>query len=169
MPDPRLRRLVDQLRASRFADLQGTTIAISLPVSERLLNEIVVAALPAASRVKDVSLHPAGGNRIRLTARVADFLPPLSMTLQIVRQPDPPGTPLVLALPPVAGLLALGGAGLVSSVLPPGVRLDGTALSVDVERLLRERGLDEVLPLMKKLEVTTEPGRLVLRLDLRVD
>jgi hypothetical protein len=169
MRDQRLQRLLDQLRASQYRDLQGSTVSASIPLSERLLNEILAATVPATARVKDLALHPLAGNRLRVTARVVDFLPPLSLTLQIERQPQLPGGPLVLALPPVSGLLALGGAGLVGAMLPAGVRLEGQHIVVDVAEVLRRRGFEDVVRSLKKLELATEPGRLILRVDLAVD
>ena len=37
--DPRLLQILEQLRASRFAEIKGARASFSIPVSERLLNE----------------------------------------------------------------------------------------------------------------------------------
>ena len=39
MLDPRLRRALEQLRATRFAGIRGARLSLSIPVAEPLLNE----------------------------------------------------------------------------------------------------------------------------------
>jgi hypothetical protein len=63
VPDPRLLRIVEQLRASRFADLKGARASLSFPVPERLLNEFVSALLPPSAPVRDVTVRPQAANR----------------------------------------------------------------------------------------------------------
>ena len=48
--DPRLLQILEQLRASRFAEIKGAHASFSIPVSERLLNEVIAATMPSTRR-----------------------------------------------------------------------------------------------------------------------
>ena len=169
MPDPRLLRILEQLRASRFADLKGARFSAQIPVGERLLNEIVHAVLPAGAPVKDLHIRPRAGNMLAVRARAArlDFLPPVTITLQIEQQPQLPDTPLVLRILSLPGLLSMAGSMLSANSLPPGIRLDRDRVLVDVRQLLDRNGFAEVSAFVDRLHVASEEGRLVLDVDLR--
>ena len=63
--DQRLVRLLRRQAASGFEDLRGAEAAVTLPVSDRLLNEIITETLPASTKVKDVQVRAAGGQPVR--------------------------------------------------------------------------------------------------------
>ena len=126
MPDPRILRIVEQLRASRFADLKGASATLSFPVPERLLNEFVTALLPPSAPVRQVPVRPQAAHRRSVRARLSkvEFLPPVTVTLAIEQQPRLPDTPLVLRILSLPGLLSLAGSAMsMSTALPPGIRL----------------------------------------------
>jgi hypothetical protein len=169
VPDPRLLRILEQLRASKFAEVKGARVAATIPVPERLLNEIVTAALPQSAPVREVSVHPKAANRLAVRAKLArlDFLPPFTLTLEIERQPQLPETPLVLRVLSFPGLMPIAGAALsMASSLPPGLRLDGDRLLIDVRVVLERNGLGEVLPYLEDLRVTTDEGVVVVQATL---
>lgn len=171
MDDPRLRRLVEQLRASQFADLAGARVSASIPVSERLLNDAVAALLPASAPVRDVSVQPQAGNRLSVRARLkrSDFLPPFTLKLAIERQPELPDGPLVLRLLTLPGLMSFFGSALsLNAMLPPGVTLDEDRLLVDVRALLQQRGFGDVIRFVETLRITSDQGRLLVDATLRV-
>jgi hypothetical protein len=168
--NPRIVRILDRLRTSRFAELRGGRASLSIPVPERLLNELLAAALPPDARVRDVSLHPKADNRLALRAKLAhaDFLPPLTLTLEIERQPEFPDSPLVLRILSLPGLIALAGAAVsLTSVLPPGVRMENQRIFVDLRVLLQRYGQDQLAAMIETLRITTEEGVLTVDLDLR--
>ena len=45
MTDPRVLHLIDGLRASHLSGLEGARISASIPVSERLLNELALSLI----------------------------------------------------------------------------------------------------------------------------
>ena len=51
--------------------------------------------------------------------------------------------------------------------LPAGVRMDGDRLWVNVEEILRQRGLGEIVPLLTGIRVTTRERRFVVAFELR--
>jgi hypothetical protein len=171
MADPRWLRMLEELRASRFAALQGARVFASLPIAERLLNEIAATAIPADAPLRDVRLQPQGANRVRLTAKLArlDFLPAVTVTLEIEQQPDLPDSPLVLKVLSVPGLITRAGMAFsIGALLPPGIRLADQRLYVDIPVLLARCGAAELVRHLERLRVSTEEGRLIVDVSLQV-
>jgi hypothetical protein len=168
--DPRLLAILEQLRASRFAALQGTRAALSIPVPEPLLNELIATAIPPSAPVRDLHIRPQAANRLAVRARASrlEFLPPVTISLQIEQQPQLPDTPLVIRILSLPGLLSIASSLLSPSSLPPGIRLDRDRILVDVRQLLESKGFAEVVPLIERLHVTSEEGRLRLDVDMKV-
>jgi hypothetical protein len=168
--DPRLTRILEQLRASRFADVKGSRLSLAIPIGERLLNDIVAASLPPSLPVRDLTIRPRPANIIQVKARVAkfDFLPPVTVTLEIDQQPRLPDVPLGLRLRSFPGLTSIAGSVLPPDKLPPGVRLDGERLFVDLRELLDRAGYGDLVPLIERVHVASEDGRLLVEVDARV-
>ena len=120
-----------ELRASQFAELKGARVSASIPISERLLNEIVAASLPPSAPVRDLTVQPQQANRLRCERELArpDFLPPISLTLEIEQQPQLPDTPLVLRVLSLPGLCRWRARCCRRASLPPGVRLEASGCS----------------------------------------
>ena len=172
MTEPPLSRVLERLRASRFRDLAGARVTASLPVAEALLNDIIAGSLPAGGAVRAATVHPQEQNRLAVRVKLSrpEFLPPLSATLVIERQPVLPLAPhLTFRVTGLPGLLTLAGPFLsVGAMLPRGVRLDGDLLTVDLAALLAQHGAAELLAHLERLQVRSEAGRLVLEFDAGV-
>jgi hypothetical protein len=171
MADPRVARLLEDLRRSRFSDLHGARLSASIPVPERLLNQFLASAIPASLPVRDVSVHPKADNRFGVRAKLAraDFLPALTLTAEIVRQAELPHSPLVLRISSLPGLISLVGAATsLASVLPPGIRLEGQQLFVDIRALLERAGYGEVVQYLESVRITTEDGKVLVDVAARV-
>jgi hypothetical protein len=168
--DPRLIGILAQLRASRFAGIQGTRASLSIPLSEQLLNELITTMLPASGPVRDLQVRPQAANRLVVRARASrlEFLPPVTISLQIEQQPQLPDTPLVIRILSLPGLLSMASSLLSPSSLPPGIRLERDRVVVDVRQLLELKGFGEIVPLIERLHVASEEGRLRLDVDLKV-
>ena len=168
--DPRLIGIVERLRASGFAEVKGARASLSIPVSEALLNELITAALPAGGRLRDLHVRPQAGNRLAVRARASrlDFLPPMTISLQIEGQPRLPDTPLVVRILSMPGLLSVAGSMLSPNSLPPGIRMERERVLVDVRQLLEAKGFGEVVPLIDRLQVSSEEGRLLIDVDIQV-
>jgi hypothetical protein len=160
--------ILRSLQSTRFRDLAGSHVAATIPVSERLINEMVAATLPPRVSVREVHVHPEAGNRfaVRVAPRAA-LLPSLTIALAIERQPDFPSSPvLVLRMATMGGLFGMATSAFnVGQMLPPGVRLEGEHIHLDLRALAAERGAAHVLDYVKQLRVTTEEGRAVLHLE----
>jgi hypothetical protein len=170
--EPRLRELLERLQQSRFADLKGTHASVHVPLSERLVNELVAASLPRGGAVREARVHPRGGNRLDIHIKLARpaFLPPLTVGAVIERQPEFPHSPeIVLRLTSLPGVMALaGGAAAFFNVLPAGIRMQADRVLVNIAELARQHGRADALELIRRLHVTTEEFSVVVECDLAI-
>jgi hypothetical protein len=155
-----------------FADLAGSEGWLLLRVSERLLNAILTDALRGSASVRELHMSPRAGNRlgVRLTVAKPSFLPQISFDVTIDKQPSLPDDPVLgLTLSGLGGLLRFAGpvAGFLTS-LPPGVRMEGERVFVDIRAALAPHGLTSVLNYLQDLHLATEEGRLVVSFKARV-
>jgi hypothetical protein len=168
--DPRLIGMLGRLRASGFAEVKGARASLSIPVSEPILNELITAALPPGGPLRDLQVRPQAANRLAVRGRASrlDFLPPMTISLQIEGQPRLPDTPLVVRILSMPGLLSVAGSLLSPNSLPPGIRLERDRVLVDVRQVLETRGFGEIVPLVERLNVSSEEGRLLIDVDIQV-
>lgn len=164
--DARLSRILETLRASGFRDIAGARVTATLPLSERLLNELIAVSLPSAGAIRALTVHPQPENRIGVRVRLArpEFLPTITVTLAIDRQPRLPDDPrFEFRVMGLAGLLALAvPVASLQSQLPPGVQLERDRLRVDLATLLAQQGHGDLLSYVEDLRLATEAGRLLI-------
>lgn len=154
-----------------FGELAGTQAVATIPVSDRLINELIARDIPPGGAVRQVEIEALGANRVkaRITLR-AGFMPSLNISAEVDQQPSLPGSPVLgLRLSGLGGLMGMAGAAAgLANVLPPGVRMEGDRVLVNVHTLMRERGLAALIPHIEEIFVTTEPGRVVFAFRLHV-
>lgn len=161
--------IIHTLRAARFRELSGARISATIPVAATLLNQVIAASLPAHAPVRQVTVHPDAADRlsVRVVARAA-LIPPITLKLAIESQPRIPGPAvLVLRMATLGGLFGLA-SGAVTGMLPPGVTFNGERILVDLAALARQHGQGEAFEYLERLEVHTEPDRLIVHLDAAV-
>lgn len=162
--DPGLRALIDRQQAAGFPGLAGSEMHATIKISAQLLNEAVSGFLAAKpTPIRSLTVSPHAGNRIDLRVDVAKaFIPTINLTLVVDRQPQFPADPiLVLRFTSGAALLRLAGS-MLSAFLPPGTRLDGERLLVDLRVLLEPYDPGRILELAREVEVATLDGAVVL-------
>jgi len=163
-PFKSLVQVLARQQASGFEDLRGAELSATVPMSERLLNEIIRELLPPAIPVRDLSVWPQAGDRFTVRAKVgaSPIVPPLKIGVQIDRQPDLPSS-AILVLKLEMGVLAAFAAPALRflDALPPGIHLDRDRVFVDVAKLLEERGFGQYLQFIHHIEVHTTEGAVV--------
>lgn len=162
--------IVNQQRTG-FPDLAGARLAAFLPVSDRLINEIVARDLPQGAPVSEVTVEALPENRIAVRARLArmPMLPAVKMTFTIIRQPTLPDDPVLVLQMGASGLMSLAGPALkFLDALPPGITVEGDRLLVNIRALLAARGLDWLLHYVVDLQVTTAAGVVLISTDAQV-
>lgn len=169
MPD-HLFELFQHLRAQRFRELAGARVCATVPLSERLVNDLIATSLPPNGPVRSVAIRPEAEDRfsVRIVPRAA-LIPGLTLQLAVERQPQLPGSAvLTLRMLTLGGLFGLA-SGVIAGMFPPGLRLDGERIHVDLRTIAEQRGAGEALEYISGLRVHTEPGRVVLLVDAGVD
>ena len=169
--DPALLDLLHRQTRDGFPDLAGTEVAATIPVSERLINDLIATLLPSGGRVRAVRVRAEEGNRVTAEIRLSvSFLPAISVRFAIEDQPELPGRPtLGLKLAESSGLLARAASLLPSlSALPPGIALDGDRIRIDIRHLLAERNMEGWLEYVTDLRVNTRASAIVLDVRARI-
>lgn len=169
MMDRWLEQLMRDVRAGQASDLAGTRVAGDISVADRLINQVLAEKIGGDGAVREVTVRPEPG-RARVTIKIArpSFLPPLSFVLTVESQPQLPASPvLVLRVGMMPGVAALLGTGIsFMNILPPGHRLEGDRLFVDMAVVLNDRGYGWVLPYLRSLSVAFEAGRIVNHVEI---
>lgn len=175
--DPRIVAALEQTRrlfGAVFEEIDGARVSGEVPVSEGLLNRLIADKLraadgPIASAELQVRAHEELAIRLRL--RKPSFAPAVIVMLQIERQPAPPAMDLVARWSlPGLGLLAAVAAPVVSFFKkpPPGMRIDGDRIVVDLAAIARDQGVGPLLPFVTGLSLSTRDRVLVVAFSLAV-
>jgi hypothetical protein len=160
-----LKLFADQERHG-FPDLAGSDGHAVIKVSERLLNAIIAEQIQRSASIRELHVTPRAGNRLGVRVVVAkpSFLPPITLEVRIDKQPSLPDDPVLgLTLSGIGGLLRFAGpAAGFFKVLPPGVRMEGERVFVDLRAALAPHGLTRALNYVKDVAVGSEEGRVVV-------
>ena len=171
MEGPLLELLRRQM-ALGFRGIAGSRISVRIPVSEALINEAIAISLPPGARVREVQVNPRAYDRarVRIVVSKPSFLPPITFTVAIERQPSLPDSPdLVLRLEGAGAMLTFAGPALAFlNALPPGILMRGDQVFINVLELARSQELGEWFRFVDRLQVTTEPGQVVVTVEAGV-
>jgi hypothetical protein len=158
----------------RFQELAGGHLHGEVPLTAAVLNALIAERLAAAeARVEkaEVQVRADGELFVRVQLR-RSVLPAMIVGVRVEQQPDLPRSAVVGGRwwLPGAGALAL----LARPVLalldagPPWLTLDGQHVRVDLARLLRDRGAEELLTHLAALQIRTREGALLVRFELKM-
>ena len=91
--DERFEELFRRQLASGFEDVRGADASITLPVSERLLNEVIARSIPRSAPVRELQVKPQAGDQFLVRARIGSspLVPQISLTLSIESTARIPG------------------------------------------------------------------------------
>ena len=155
-----------------LGDFAGTHASARIPISRAFLNRLVAGALPGSrTPVRAVDIQPVAGDRFDVAITVSwPFVPQLHATFVIEQQPIFPASPLLVLRWSFLGLAG----GLASRLLshfeqlPPGIRLDGNLVLLDVPVLAAKSAVAPMLVHIKALELHTLDGRAVVELEVAI-
>jgi hypothetical protein len=151
-------------------EIAGTSIVAEIPIKETLINRLIAGRLEGHPHVASVHVTLSEGDEalVRVEPR-ARLMPSIPVVVRIEQQPDLPRDATLRLRWSIAasGLLTLV-TGIVARYvksMPPGIELNRDVIVVDVETLLRTRGLEEVLGLLHRIAFHTRPGALLVQLQ----
>jgi hypothetical protein len=168
---PNISELLAYLQQSSFKDVAGARASMHLPVARSLINIVVAQALQGSGTpVKSVDVQPHDGDRFTVTVAVTwPFVPALDIGLTIERQPEFPSSPILVLHWSLLGGLGAIAARFIKSLdrLPPGLRVDGEFIVVDIPALAGAQAA-AALPYVRRLQLHTTEGRVIVEADLEV-
>jgi hypothetical protein len=168
-----LQDLLKREQLDGYPDFVGSELSATIPVSERFVNEAISRQLPPGGRVQGVRVTVEDGNQLsaEITLSGPSFLPAIPVRCSIEDQPLLPDRPtLGLRLMTASSLVAMAGSFVtsLSAFLPPGVTMDGDRITIDLRRLLTERGFGAWLDYLTDFRVNTRAGALVVDVRAQV-
>ena len=169
--DERIERVLRRQLADGFPDIRGAQAAVTLPVSERLLNELIAETLPASAPIAELHVTPEPGDRFTVRFRVGSstLLPRMKIVLAVEAQPDLPSLPILVLRLETTGLLMLAGPVLrLLNAFPAGVAVKDDRIHIDLRALADRRGLASYFDHLDQLRVNTASGVVVLTVHLRI-
>jgi hypothetical protein len=155
-------------------ELAGAALAGEIPIPEGLANRLIAERLRASGGpVSELRVHPLAGDAFEadLSIPAMRLLPTLQIHARIEQQPTPADPVLRLrwSMPSLGALASFAGSALAFfKSLPPGIRIDGDRLAVDIREVAASRGLSELLNYVTDLQLHTRPGVFLLGLGLKV-
>ena len=168
-----LEDLLAQQRRAGFPAFAGAGASATIPVSDRLLSELIAHRLPSTGPIGGIVLVARERNQITARIRVVTrgLGLPVNLTFEIDSQPVLPERPVLgLRLKTSALLLTLSTMlARMFAALPPGVSFDGERIEINLRVLLEPYGAAELLRYLTELRVTTEPGVVVLSARARIE
>ena len=143
-----------------------------MPASRSLLNRLAAHALEGTTTpVREVDIRPRAGDLVDVMVTVTwPFVPPLKVQVAVERQPQFPGSPILVLRWSLFGGLGAIAAKLLGATdkLPPGIRLDGDHLLLDIPTLAARSPAASMLQYLRTLEVHTEDDRLIIVADAQI-
>ncbi|MGH9315382.1 MAG: hypothetical protein ACRD09_00930 [Vicinamibacterales bacterium] len=165
--------LFDDLRRGRFTELAGSRAAIDLAIPEALINRALADALAGSEgRLRGVTVVVHPDDRFHLDLQLSpSVLPSIAVEAVLDRQPALPESPEFVfrwrtLLPGLAALA--GSAASFFKALPPGVRMEGDRVFVDIRPILDRAGAADLPPLLSELRLSTRKHVVDLHLLARV-
>jgi hypothetical protein len=166
----RFARLFDQLFADGFSDITGADASITLPLSKRLVNDLIAAATGPSAPVRDLDVTPLDDDRLLVRGRVGTsaLLPTLKLHLAIDQQPVFPESPVLVVRREGTGIMSLAGLILRMISLPRWLQSEEDRLRIDLAVLAAQYQLDRYLKYIDELRVNAVAGTVVVSLRGRV-
>jgi len=153
--------LFKEERHRHFSGLAGTLASLRLPIPDQWINRLIADRKPDTWPIRELSIEALAKNELIVRAKPkAALMPQVQVRVFIERQPEFPDSPVLVLRLSTNALTAVALSAIRSSLrLPPGVRLSDDRLSIDVEVLAKHYGYEEWLGLIRRLEISTTPGR----------
>jgi len=161
-------KLFQKIIANNFSDFAGLVADATIPVPEYLINELVAEFLRGNKNVTSCRIQVEPENLFVVNLRTPLFPLTFNLKLRLDRAVDFKDSPKIRARLENNALLGTLGS-FFSNVLPPGIKMDGNQIVVDLGSFLRTPQEKRLLELVKSAEIHTVERVVVLDVKVRVD
>src|SRR5688572_12512851 len=150
-----------------FVELDGLAVDASIPVHQRLVNEIIEAALQGNQNIEYCRVSIGEENRISVNVKTTRWPWPINLKVWVFQSVDITPTPKIRIL--LENNVVLGKLGAFFKALPEGIKLYGEQIVIDVRSFLRTEQQRKFLAMVKSMEIQTEMGKLIFDVQIRID
>ena len=156
-------RLID----NNFSDLTGLTVDASVPVPERVANEVIESTLRGNKNIREchVSIHDR--NKVSVNLKTPLWLWPINLKLQLESSVDFTSSPKIRAS--LENKAFLGKLAILLKAVPDGVNIHRDQVIVDVQSFLNTPEQKKILDLFKSIEIRTEQAKVIFDIKLKVE
>lgn len=162
-------KIFEKIKDGDFSDLKGLAGDLSIPVQQKMINELIQAELRGNKNIASciISIHPQ--NRVSVDLKTTIFPLPLNLKLKLDNSVDfaSYSSPKIRAW--MENNLLLGSLGSRLNVLPQGIKLYGNQVVVDLGAFLRKPEQKRMLELVKSVGINTAEGKVILDVKIEVD
>jgi hypothetical protein len=152
-------------------DVAGASIRGELPISNVIVNRLIAEALKGKDLpVVTVLFEAQDNDRMLVHLSLRGPLPSIKLALHIDQQPQPNNPVLGMrwSIPGFGALAAFATPALsFFKALPPGIRVEGDRILVNIKDIVTARGFGEYLNYLQSLQVHAVGGRLLATFEIR--
>lgn len=150
---------------NEFSELAGLRIDASIPVPERLVNELVGTAVRENKNISYCRVSISRGNRVSINLKSLRWPWPLELQLKLEKVVDFRDSPKLRAQ--LENKVLLARLGSLFKMLPDGVSIHGAQVLLDARAFFETPQQKRLLDLVESAEIRTEEGKLIL--DVKVE
>lgn len=161
-----MEEIIGRLIKTGFSELTGLALDASIPVPERLVNEIIGKTIQANRSISYCRVSISRQNRVSVNLKTSVWPWPLELKIRLNRTVEFTPSPKINAY--LENKVLLGRLGSFFKVLPEGVHLHGDQVTVDLGAFLRTAEQKKWMDLIRSAEIKTEEGRAILDLHAEV-
>ena len=159
--------IFQSIAANNFSDLEGLAIDASIPMPQKMINEIIEAALQGNQNIEDCHLSIGEQNRISVNIKTTRWPWPINLKVWVFQSVDITPSPKIRVL--LENNVLLGKLGSFFKALPEGIKLYGEQIVIDVRSFLQTEQQRKFLAMVKSMEIQTEKGKLIFNVQIRID
>jgi hypothetical protein len=168
-----MKAILEREREQGFAGQKGLHIAGNIPITQEIANEFIKNMPSKDERIKDPILVIMDNNRFALSVQVevAIFKKRIDLLFSfdpVVNFPDDPIFRLHLDagnIPDFILDIVLSSISKMSSR----IQISGRDILLDLGAPLRNRGMSDILPFIRKMEITSEKRKMNVKFEFKVD
>ncbi len=156
--------IFNRLSNNNFSELPGLRVDATIPVPERLANEVIEISIRGNKNIEYCRLSIGGQNRVLANIKTPLWPWPIRLKLKLFREVDFSDSPKVRAF--LENHVLLGKLGALFKALPDGIVLYEDQVSIDLGAFLQTPEQKRYLDLVKAVEIRTEESMVILSVKI---